>query len=85
MVRLDDLVNNDGEITTINELDKRGLIVFRKCDKFYSPRKQGLVTKYFADVRAAVTDDASSGWEISKYAYESKVRQGDLIDTRTMP
>jgi len=66
VVKMKDLVRNEGEVTTIDELDKRGLIYFREAKKFYSPRAKKLVTKYFANIKGT-----TEGWEIGKLAYLS--------------
>jgi len=62
-VRLTDPVRHDGEITTIKDLARRGLIEFKRVDHFGSKG----VTKYFADIKGAMR-----GWEISKMAYLSR-------------
>lgn len=67
-VKLSDLVRYNDEITTINELDKRGLINYVKIDNFQT--KRGTSIKYFADIK---TD--GQGWEIGKLAYLSKTKQ----------
>ena len=72
MVKLDDLVNHDGRITTIDQLDQDGLIVYEQVDNFGSKRtKSGLTTKYFATIK-----NTKSGWEIGKKAYLSKTKPG---------
>ena len=72
--KLNEPVNNAGEITTINELDKRGLIFFEKSERFQT--KRGISTKYFAVVKGTDTKEGiRSGWEIGKTAYLSKTKQ----------
>lgn len=65
ITKLTDLVRNEGEITTIEELDKRGLIKYR-----YSPVFGAKKTReaYFADI-----GDTQEGWEISKAIYTKKI------------
>ena len=65
VVRMKDPVRNEGEITTIDELGKRGFIDFKEVKNFWSGRKHS--TKYFADVKGT-----TSGWEIGKLAYLSR-------------
>lgn len=68
MVKLNDLVNHDGHITTIDQLDQDGLIVYEQVDNFGSKKtKNGLTTKYFATIMGI-----KSGWEIGKKAYLSR-------------
>ena len=71
VVKLKDPVRHNGEITTIDELDRRGLIEFHKAENFYSPRAKKLTTKYFADIKGT-----TEGWEIGKLAYQSRVKRG---------
>lgn len=59
-----DRVRHNGDTTTIAELADRGLITFRKCERFHN--RKGAV--YFADTALG------EGWEISKYAYESRTK-----------
>lgn len=70
VTRMKDLVRNDGEITTIEELDKRGLIEYHKAENFLSRGK--IVTKYFANIKALTVGDTSEGWEIGKTAFQSR-------------
>ena len=65
VVKMKDPVRNEGEITTIDELDKRGLIDFKEVKNFWGGRKQS--TKYFADIKGT-----TEGWEIGKLAYLSR-------------
>lgn len=68
-VKLNDRVNHDGRITTIDQLDKEGLVEFEKVDNFCSRRtKTGMTTKYFANIKGT-----KSGWEIGKIAYLSRI------------
>ncbi len=66
VVRMKDSVRHDGEITTIDDLDKRGLIDFKEVENFCTGRK--LTTKYFADIKGT-----TEGWEIGKLAYLSRM------------
>ena len=67
-VKLNDRVNHNGKITTIDQLDKEGLIEFEKVDNFCSRRtKTGMTTKYFANIKGT-----KSGWEIGNMAYLSR-------------
>ena len=63
--RMKDPIRNEGEITTLDELDKRGMIEFRKVEHFYN--RKGAV--YFADVKGT-----TDGWEIGEVAYQSRTR-----------
>lgn len=72
--KLTDLVHHEGEITTIAELDKRGLITYRKVDNFY--KRKGTV--YFADIKGTM-----DGWEIGKLAYQSRTGQHITLTTPT--
>lgn len=63
--RMKDLIRHEGEITTIDELDKKGMIEFKKVDHFY--KRNGTV--YFADIKGT-----TDGWEIGKMAYISRTR-----------
>jgi hypothetical protein len=67
VTRIKDLVRNEGEITTIEELDKKGLIEYREEENFLSRGK--LMTKYFADIKGT-----TEGWEIGKLAYLSRTK-----------
>ena len=63
-VRLNDPIHDiNGNVTTINELDKQGKIVFEFVPKFGSKG----VPKYFATFKGTM-----SSFEIGKTAYESK-------------
>ena len=64
-----------GEVATIAALADRGMIEFRKVEKFYAPRSpNGHRVAYFADLRGT-----TSGWEIGKLAYLSRVGQEVLL------
>jgi hypothetical protein len=65
VTRIKDLVRNDGEITTIEELDKKGLIEYHEARNFLSRGK--VMTKYFADIKGT-----RDGWEIGKLAFLSR-------------
>ena len=71
-IKLSDLVRYNNEITTINELDKKGLIQYTQIDSFQT--KRGITIKYFADIK-----EDGQGWEISKLAYLSKTKQEIII------
>ena len=68
VVRMKDQVRNEGEITTIAALDKKGLIEYRKAKNFLNQGK--ITTKYFADIKGT-----REGWEIGKLAYLSRTKQ----------
>lgn len=68
VVRIKDLVRNEGEITTIEALDARGLIEYHEVKNFWSGRK--VTTKYFADIKGT-----TEGWEIGKLAFLSRTKQ----------
>jgi len=68
VVRIKDLVRNDGEITTIAELDGKGLIEYREANNFLSRGK--VTTKYFAEIKGT-----KEGWEIGKFAFLSRTKQ----------
>lgn len=68
-VKLNDPVNYNGQTTTINDLDKLGLITFVKVENFHT--KRGVFTKYFANIKND-NPDIKSGYEIGKFAYMSK-------------
>lgn len=74
VVKMKDPVRNEGEITTIDELDKRGLIDFKEVKNFWSGRKH--TTKYFADIKGT-----NEGWEIGKLGYLG--RTGRKIEVGT--
>ena len=67
VVRIKDLVRNEGEITTIAELDEKGLIDFKEVKSFLSKGKTK--TKYFADIKGTC-----EGWEIGKLAFFSRTK-----------
>lgn len=77
IVKLNDLVKYDSRVTTINELDKQGLIEFKKVENFHT--KRGIFTKYFADIKTDTKGRISIGWEISKFAYLSKTGEEIII------
>ena len=68
VVRIKDRVRNDGEITTIADLDKRGMIEYKKVENFMCRGK--VTTKYFADIKGT-----TEGWEIGKLAFLSRTKQ----------
>jgi hypothetical protein len=63
-----DLVRNEGEITTIEKLDARGLIEYHEAKNFLNRGK--VTTKYFAVIKGTI-----EGWEIGKLAYLSRTKQ----------
>lgn len=67
-VRLNDPINWNNKVTTINQLEKQGLITFTKIDKFGNKE----ITKYFADIKS--TDGSIPCFEINKLAYDSKTK-----------
>lgn len=69
VVRIKDLVRNEGEITTIEELDDHGVIEYREVKSFLSRGKT--MTKYFADIKGT-----TEGWEIGKLAFLSRTQKG---------
>ena len=74
-VKMTDKVRYNEEITTIPELDTRGLIEFKQEENIYSKRTaSGVCTKYFASLK-----DESGCWEISKTTYLSRTGQKDKI------
>lgn len=78
VVKINDKVRYNGRITTIEELDKEGLIEYEECNNFYSSRTaSGTTTKYFANIK-----EAGTGWEIGKTAYLSRTGQKDKIGKR---
>lgn len=72
-------INN--EITTINELDKKGLIKYEKCimtgKKINGERKE--VLHYQAVLIPSIKDNSCECWDISKFAYLSKTNQKSKI------
>jgi hypothetical protein len=67
-----DLVRNEGEITTIEALDARGLIEYHEAKNFLSRGK--VTTKYFADIQGT-----RDGWEIGKLAFLSRTKQEVML------
>ena len=67
-VRLNDPVHDlEGNVTTINELDKQGKITYEFIPKFHSGTRNDPSPKYFATFKGTM-----SSFEIGKTAYESK-------------
>jgi len=64
-VKMKDPVRHEGEVTTIDDLDKKGLIEFKEVKNFWTGRK--IATKHFADIKGT-----TEGWEIGKLAYLSR-------------
>lgn len=78
VVKMNDKVRYNGKITTIEELDKEGLIEYEECNNYYSRRSaSGTTTKYFANIK-----EDGTGWEIGKTAYLSRTGQKDKIGKR---
>lgn len=73
ITRLTDPIVHDGKVTTIAELAKQGIIEFSKVDNFHF--KQSVRTGYFADIKGT-----KSGWEISKFAFESRTKGAIQIE-----
>jgi hypothetical protein len=71
VVKIKDLVRNEGEITTIEELDKEGLIEYPEVKNFLNRGK--VMTKYFANIKGT-----KEGWEIGKLAYFNRTKQKDV-------
>ena len=64
-VRMKDPVRHEGEITTIDELDKKGLIEFKEEKNFHTERRS--IIAYFADIKGT-----EEGWQIGRLAYLSR-------------
>ena len=64
-VRMKDPVRHEGEITTIDELDKRGIIEFKEEKNFHTGRRA--IIAYFADIKGT-----EEGWQIGRLAYLSR-------------
>jgi len=79
VVKINDKIRYNSRITTLEELDKEGLIEYEECNNYYSRRTaSGVTTKYFANLK----EDNSIGWEIGKTAYLSRTGQKDKIGKR---
>jgi len=74
--KMDSLVRYNNEVTTIAELDEKGLIEFSSCQMSTRKRngERGIKTVYFADIKGT-----ESGWEINKTAYMSRTGKKDKI------
>ena len=72
MVKMNDPVLHPEteKATTIGELDKEGLIEFKKVDNFEGHNN----TAYFADIKGT-----NSGWRIRKTAYLSRTDQKEKL------
>ena len=68
VVKMKDPVRHEGEITTIDELDKRGLIEFKEVKNFHTGRKS--IIAYFADIKGT-----EEGGQIGKLAYLSRMKK----------
>lgn len=78
LVKISDRVRYNDRITTIEELDREGLIEYEECNNYYSRRTaSGTTTKYFANIKGE-----NYGWEIGKTAYLSRTGQKDKIGKR---
>lgn len=65
VTKINDLIRYGGEITTLDKLDREGLIEYREAKNFFGGKK--VRTAYFADIKGT-----SEGWEIGKTAYQSR-------------
>ena len=87
MTGLNDLVNycpldsDKNEVTTINKLDQRGLIVFETWEetgrKINGERKS--VIRYSAVLKETKTENGCESYTIGKFAYLSKTKQAAKI------
>lgn len=81
MTKLNGLVNYNGTVTTINELDKKGLIVYEKWEdtskKINGERK--IIMRYDAVLKETITSNGRSAYSIGKMAYLSKTKQYEKI------
>lgn len=68
VTKIKDPVRNGNEITTIETLDKKGLIEYREVKNFWSGKR--MRTAYFADIKGT-----KEGWEIGKLAFLSRTKQ----------
>ena len=70
-VGLNTPVTYNGEVTTVEELSRRGFVTYAKVDNWeVRGRERGpgrIRTAYFADLK-----DGSGSWEITKTAYREK-------------
>jgi len=74
-VKLNEKVNwGNNIIASINEMDKKGLIVFEKIDNF-----MGRIA-YFATLKETIGKDIQICKEISEIAYYSKVNKKQIVD-----
>lgn len=65
----------NGEITSLTELADNNMLDFRQIDNFHGDRSYG--TKYFADLKG----DEGNGWEITKFAYLSRIgRESEISE-----
>lgn len=65
VTRMKDPVRNENKITTIDALDKRGLIEYHEVKSFWGGRRMRIA--YFADIKGT-----TEGWEIGKMAFLSR-------------
>ena len=82
-VKLNGLVRlSSGEITTINDLDSKGLIVYESCI-MDGPKRNGMrksVIHYQAVIKSTKTDNGCECWDIGKLAYLSKTKQKIVLE-----
>lgn len=82
MTGLNQLVRlENGEITTVNDLDKKGLIKYEVSEMTGKKRngERRTVTKYHAVIIPTITENGATVIEISKFAYFSKTNQKNRI------
>lgn len=74
-IKLTDPVNAQGTISTPAQLLDQGRAIVSMTNNFYT-RRGGPFTKYFVDlIDPATGDNLKTGWEISKFAYQSRIDQ----------
>ena len=82
-VKLNGLVRlSSGEITTINDLDAKGLIVYETC-LMTGPKRNGErkeVRHYQAVIKSTKTDKGWQCFDIGKFAYLSKTKQEIVLE-----
>lgn len=69
-VKINDPVEYNGKVTTIDELDSQGLIEFIEEKAMSKRAKSGETIKYYAWLRGL-----GNGWEIGKMAYNSRMKK----------
>ena len=73
MFKLNEEINFDGIITTINELDKQGKITYQKREMESKRTASSISVRYFAEIK-----DTNYSCEITKYAYVSKTKEKEV-------